>query len=48
MLMLKVSLIMTNRKITHFVAGGASAGILNSLLAPDEKYPPHELTGRYC
>lgn len=34
--MLKVSLIMTNRKITHFVAGGASAGILNSLLAPDE------------
>ncbi|MGR5214214.1 DUF3658 domain-containing protein [Vibrio harveyi] len=28
---------MTTRKITHFVVGGASAGILNYLLAPDEK-----------
>ncbi|HGY9614513.1 DUF3658 domain-containing protein [Vibrio harveyi] len=28
---------MTTRKITHFVVGGTSAGILNYLLAPDEK-----------
>lgn len=32
-----MSLVMTTRQVTHFVAGGAAVGILNCLLAPNEK-----------
>lgn len=35
---------MTLRKVTHFVTGGAAAGILNYLLAPDEKKRVVELS----